>query len=236
MKGKCKHFDSASNLLIIPEYYLASKHMKERKDVNFSELDQLRRLYKPHLCSTFLNINFVSVGFEQNMPQAMDISEDEADLSLLCLQIAPQIVDLICDEVISFILFLRKGDLVSKLDRRGKTERIPHFRAIFEQEGGQNSLVLSKTFWEKFDTITFRSSTKHSSLAKTLLSLLQSRKWRNTRATKQATAFLQKHQLDFSSSVWISAFQDFIGTCPTPHAFLVPHKTNCFILSKVYSF
>lgn len=237
MKGKCKHFDSASNLSILPDYYLALAQVKSRGVSSANVVASLKGLFKPYLNSSFDNINLVTVG---SQAPPLDLGEfdffDNCSLAAVSSRFIPRLVHLICDELVSYILFLRKGSLVTSLQKKGTTERIPGFRLAFKACGSDPLAVLTKGFWLALPSVEQRVSSAHSSLSSVFISLLTSPTWSRTPAVLQCNQFLTSSGLTLASPVFLTALSDYINTLPQPTAFLVPHKRDRFLLDKVYYF
>ncbi len=235
--GKCKQFDAATQLNIIPEFYLASKLISSRGQGQSVAMAELKKLYKPHLVSSFDNINLISV--RSDAPQLeMDLEDiDDVDLPMLCAQKVPLFVRYICDEVVNYILFNRAGNLVSVLRPNESRERIPHFRRYFEGADSNPLIVLSKAFWQNFDHMIERHTALHRSLASVFNEVLfRSKFWSTTHAAKQARHFMARYQLQPDSDIWMQAMNNFIAALPQPTAFLTMHKQRIFLKGKFWSF
>ena len=232
--GKCKQFDAATQLNIIPEFYLASKLISSRGQGQSVAMAELKKLYKPHLVSSFDNINLISV--RSDAPQLeMDLEDiDDVDLPMLCAQKVPLFVRYICDELVNYLLYSKATNL-GQGRPRGKTERIPKFREYYEGADSNPLALLSKSFWLNFD-LTERQS-DHASLASVINFLLfKSKKWSKTHASKQARAFMARFQLIPTSITWSTALSNYINTLEQPTAFLTLHEEKVFRLGFFWAF
>lgn len=236
--GKCKQFDSATQLSIVPEFYLASKLLASRGAGRNSALNELKKLYKPHMVSSFDDLNILSVRSDPIRPNVdLENSDEEIDLVQLCGQKIRLFVRYICEEVVNYILYNRAGNLVSALRPPQSRERIPHFRRFFEGADSNPLVVLSKAFWQNFEEMTERPSAVHRSLASVFSEILfRSKTWLKTHAAKQARSFMARYHLQPDSAVWTQAMDSYIASLPQPTAFLTLYKQSVFLKGKFWSF